>query len=162
MKVKHTKWFLQLSFVLVVLTLGGIYLLYSKIHKNDVHTYQAVLAHNNTEEFSEFLYENRDKFVHLSIVLSESMKQDVIKGMDQDGRIIFHAPRSNTDKTLTKYLIRLPDDGRRDFSFDQTSGKLEGYFKTYKRKDSDGCVLINLVPINPAWLPKVDGIVKQG
>ena len=153
---------LQFSFFAVIVTLIGTFMLYYDFHKDDVKTYQAVLAENNSQEFSEFLYENRGKFVHLSIVLNEQMKKDVLKGMDKDGRIVFRAPINQDEKKLTTYIIRLPDDGREDFSFDKTSGKLEGYFKTYKRKAKDGTDLINLVPIKEAWLPKVDGIVKQG
>ncbi len=153
---------LQFSFLAVVVTLVGTFMLYYDFHKDDVKSYQAVLTQNSVDEFSEFLYENRGKFVHLSIVLNKKMKEDVLKGIDKDARIVFKAPASQNEKKLVTYMIRLPDDGRRDFSFDTKSGKLEGYFRTYKRKAQDSTTLINLVPIKEAWLPKVDGILKQG
>ncbi len=149
--------------LLLLLGLSVSYYFYDKkLHKDDVKTFENKISKIDSEDFKDFLYENKGRFVKLSITLSNEMVQDILKGADKDGRIIFTAiDGENRDKKI-QYLIRLPDNGKRDFSFDEKSGKLSGYFKTYRRVSHiDGSSMINLVPIPPQFLPQIEGVIKQ-
>ncbi len=152
--------FLTIISVVIIGISSVIGYLYYKKTRGHIQSFDSSLAIKDSkkidmdavEDFREFLYENKGKFVHLSVILSTNMKSNVLRGMDKDGRIIFEAPDNRDQNKKIKYLIRLPDDGRRDFSFDQKSGKLEGYFKTFRRRDKNGIPIINLVPINPKYI----------
>jgi hypothetical protein len=129
------------------------YKLYNNYFSNSIKTFDKELDNTKTkEQFKDFLYKNQGKFVHLSITLLDDMKNEVIKGMDAENRINFNVPDKKDSTKIIRYMIKLPDDGHRDFSFDIESGKLDGIFKTFKREDLDGNPIINLVPINPKWL----------
>jgi hypothetical protein len=152
-----------ISAVLAVLSLGGSYYVYdTHIHKDDVKFFESKVSKEDSEDLKKFLYEQKGKFVKLSVTLSPDMVQDILKGIDQDGRIIFTAiDGENRDKEI-QYLLRLPDSGKRDFIFDSVSGKLSGYFKTYRRVSHiDGSSMINLTPIPEHFLPQENGVIKQ-
>ncbi len=153
--------FLTTVFSILIIFFGVVGYLYYKKYIDNIQTFEASMIKDNKEididvvhELKDFLYENKGKFVHLSVVLSPDMKNDVLKGMDRDGRIIFEAPDGEDQNKKIKYLIRLPDDGKRDFLFDEVKGKIDGYFKTFRRVDKRGISIINLVPINPKFLNK--------
>ncbi len=149
-----TQKILTAVFLLLLTIFGILYFFYSKQYTDDsIKGYEASLT-TDSEGFQSFLYENKGKFVKLSVVLSSDMIQDILKGMDKDNRIIFTASDGENQDQLIQYMIRLPDDGRRNFEFDQVSGKLSGYFKTYRRVATNGSPIINLVPIPPNLLLK--------
>jgi hypothetical protein len=147
---------LKIVFFVLLAIFGVLYFFYDKgLHKNDIEIFEAPISATDSEDFQEFLYENHGKFVKLLVTLSPEMVQDILKGMDEDARIIFKAIDGENRDKMINYMIRLPDSGRRDFEFDKVSGKLSGYFKTYRRiSPVDGSPIINLVPI-PAKLLKI-------
>ncbi len=154
--------FLTIIFLIIISFFGVSGYLYYQKNKEGIQTFDSSLIVEGTKEvdteavddLKDFLYENKGKFVHLSVILSSDMKNNILKGMDRDGRIIFEAPDGEDKSKKIKYLIRLPDDGRKNFLFDKLSGKLDGYFKTFRRVDKRGNPIINLVPINPKYLTK--------
>ncbi len=146
---------LTVVFLLLFATLGILYFFYDQqLHQNDIKGFEAPILTSDSEDFQDFLYENKGKFVKLSVILSPEMIKEVLKGMDVDSRIIFTAIDGENEDQLIQYMIRLPDDGRRNFQFDKTTGQLSGYFKTYRRVSVDGSPIINLVPIPPNLLTK--------
>ena len=146
---------LTIIFFILLIVFGVLYYFYDKqLHQDDIQGYEATITTSDSEDFQDFLYENKGKFVKLSVILAPEMIKEMLKGMDMDNRIIFTAIDGENRDQKIQYMIRLLDDGRRDFKFDETTGKLSGYFKTARRVSPDGAPIINLVPIPPNLLPK--------
>ncbi len=147
--------FLTIVFFVLLATLGVLYFFYDKqLHQNDIKGYEAAITASDSEDFQDFLYENKGKFVKLIVTLAPEMIKEMLKGMDRDNRIIFTAIDGENRDQKIQYMIRLLDDGRRNFEFDEITGKLSGYFKTARRISPDGSPIVNLVPIPPNLLPK--------
>jgi hypothetical protein len=146
---------LTIIFLTLLAVLGVLYFFYDKqLHQDDIKGFEAAISTSDSEDFQDFLYENKGKFVKLSVILAPEMVNNMLKGMDVDGRIVFTAIDGENQDQLIQYMIRLPDDGRRNFQFDKATGRLSGYFKTYRRVSVDGSPIINLVPISPTLLEK--------
>jgi len=146
---------LTIIFFILLITVGVLYFFYDKqLYKDDIKGYESSISASDSEDFQDFLYENKGKFVKLSVTLSAEMTREMLEGMDVDNRIVFTAIDGENEYQLIQYTIRLPDDGRRNFQFNKATGKLSGYFKTYRRVAADGSPIINLVPIPPNLLPK--------
>ena len=143
---------LTIVFFILLALFGVLYYFYDKeLHKDEIKSFEASVSKEDSEDFQDFLYENRGKFVKLSVTLSHNMVQEILRGMDEDNRIIFRATDMEDESKTIQYIIRLLDDGRRNFSFDRTTGKLSGFFKTNRRVSPEGSPIVNLIPI-PARL----------
>jgi len=150
-----TKKYLITGFFILFAVFGASYYIYDKeIHKDEIKSFEDTVSKEDSEDFQDFLYENRGKFVKLSVTLSPSMVKEVSRGMDKDNRIIFTALDMEDENKKVRYMIRLLDDGRRDFSFDKITGKLSGFFKTNRRVSPDGSPIVNLIPIPARFLPQ--------
>ena len=123
------------------------FFVYQFVFKNEIMELNSSVSRENSQELQGFLYENRGKFVKLSVSLCDDMVKNILDGTDEENKITFRAIDIENPTREVKYLIRLLDDGRRDFDFNKNSGRLSGYFKTYKRVAPDGSSIINLVPI---------------
>lgn len=146
---------LTIIFFILLTIFGTLYFFYyTQLHNDDIKGFSAPITASDSGDFQDFLYENKGKFVKLVVMLSPEMVKEMLKGMDEDNRIIFTAIDGENQDQLIQYMIRLPDDGRVNFHFDKATGKLSGYFKTYRRVAVDGTPIINLVPIPPNLLAK--------
>ncbi len=140
------KLLVKSSFVLFFVFIS--FLIYQFAFKDEIKEFNSSASIKNNQELQGFLYENRGKFVKLSVALSNDMVKSILNGTDNENKITFKAIDIEDPAKEVKYLIRLLDDGRKDFDFDQNTGRLSGYFKTYKRVASDGSPVITLIPIS--------------
>ena len=53
---------------------------------------------------------------------------------------------------IVKYILQMPENGKKYFTLDTRKHQLEGAFKTFKHTADDGTVVVKLVPVNPVWI----------
>jgi hypothetical protein len=146
---------LSIIFFTLLTIFGILYFFYDKqLHQNGIESFQDTISKTDSEDFQEFLYENHGKFIRLGVTLSKEMIDEVLDGIKKHKRIVFTAKDGENENIDVKYIIELPDDGRKDFKFDAKSGKLDGYFRTFKDTFADGSLVVDLIPIPPHMLPK--------
>jgi hypothetical protein len=146
---------LTIIFFTLLILFGVLYYFYDKdLNKDGIKSFESSVSKKDSEDFQDFLYENRGKFVKLSVILSQDMVREVLKGMDEENRIIFRAMDMEDESRTIQYMIRVLDNGKLNFSFDKTTGKLSGFFKTNRRISPDGSPIVNLIPIPARLLVK--------
>jgi len=105
---------------------------------------------NVGKNFNDFMLSKDGKVVFLSIYLTDVMTKE-LKEIDSYNRIVFSVADNYDERGHggNEYLIHLPDDGSRDFSFNEDTGKLSGYFKVWGiNGPRQGFMSVNLRPIS--------------
>ncbi len=128
----------------ILVFVGGLYLF---LTKENIEKFEQKVTKQSSKDLQNFLYENHEKFVKLSITLSPDIAQNIKRGSVEDNKIEFTAPDANNPNQKVKYRIRLLDDGLIRFGFDESKGRISGDFITYRGLASDGSPIVNLIPL---------------
>ncbi len=113
-----------------------------------------VTSTSSVKSLNTFLYSHDKKFVTLSIMIDDSMLQEIEESMRHSPNILFHAPSPDDKAKKITYIIRTREDKRKEFILDKKNRKLAGVFKSYRQITPKGEEIINLIAINPAELKK--------
>jgi len=101
-------------------------------------------------KFNDFMLNQEDKTIYLSVYLTEEMIGDVTRGKDDYDRIVFTV-QNNYDEFSTggtEYLIHVSGKAPQGFEFNPKTGKLAGYFKVWGiNGPRQGYMSVNLRPV---------------
>ena len=143
----------------IVVALIMIAFIYRFMLDKELDTYRGdVTSASSVKSLNTFLYSHDKKFVTLSIMIDDSMLQEIEESMRHSPNILFHAPNPDDANKKIMYLIRTREDKHKEFILDKKNRKLEGVFKSYTQTAPKGETIINLIAINPVELKKADKI----
>ena len=126
-------------FVLVMLVLAAT-LMYK--YFGDIKGFQGDLNH----PAKAFIADHDQEYVVLSLMLSSSMNKELALGLKKSPSVLLPLTKKHAD---TLYVLQQSEGGKREFIFDENSGKLQGLFHVEKRQIDQGQTYIFLSPINP-------------
>lgn len=150
------------AFLIAFASIGMVIYTYIDGHKDDVLKIETDISKENSDTLQDFLYTNHGKFIELSVLLSDDLRKELLHGVDRSGRIKFSARDGENPLQNVQYVIKLLDSGAMPFTFDKMTGRLSGFFKTYRSvSPQDGSPIVNLVPIPSELLKEKDGIKQQ-
>ncbi len=131
-------------FVLVMLVLAAT-LMYK--YFGDIKGFQGDLNHPaKVQELKSFIADHDQEYVVLSLMLSSSMNKELALGLKKSPSVLLPLTKKHED---TLYVLQQSEGGKREFIFDENSGKLQGLFHVEKRQIDQGQTYIFLSPINP-------------
>ena len=106
------------------------------------------------EDLNEFLDDHDEEFVILSLTLDGKMAKQLADGILHSPIVPFQAQDPDDSTKTIQYILRLREDGVREFVFDEESGKFEGVFRIFKQTTPNGEYHINLIVISPSEYKK--------
>jgi hypothetical protein len=139
-------------FVMILIMIGVVYQFF--IEKEFDGYRGSLTSKKGVKSLNTFLYSHDKMFVTLSIMIDDTMLQEIEESMKHSPNILFHAQSPDHPDKKVLYIIRTREDSRKEFILDKKGRKIEGVFKTYKQMTPKGETLINLIAINPSELKK--------
>ncbi len=130
-----------LSVSLIALIFGYVSLRESNSYHGDLKSSEAV------ESFNDFIDSHKKKIVTLSIMIDDTMMQEIEEGMKRGPTFFFHASSPEQPEKKIKYVFKTPEDGTKLFNIDKENRKFEGDFIVQKILTPEGETIVRLIPL---------------